>query len=177
MNWWPLNLLGSPVFFLHLSVLVSSALSTIDEVAAISPVTVNQDLVQSQMNKYVWIGSFNAHLPNHPLLSRTYNSYLTPWLNDPHPRYHAVLLILCTNYMCVTMILWPSFKLYDYGLKIRGSLSPSILNHVWYILYSRKYWRELILVVGPKMAIAKILACRFKFGGSVRDHHTYNMQL
>ena len=27
-----------------------------------------------------------------------------------------------------------------------------------YVLYSRKYWRELNLAVGPKIAIAKILA-------------------
>ena len=38
--------------------------------------------------------------------------------------------------------------------------------------YSRKYWREFkILAVESQIAITNILA-RFKFGGSVQDHHT-----
>ena len=36
--------------------------------------------------------------------------------------------------------------------------------------------RELNLVVGPKIAIAKILV-DFKFDGSVRDRHTYICKL
>ena len=35
--------------------------------------------------------------------------------------------------------------------------------------YSRKYWRELNLVVGPEIVIAG----GFKFDGSVRDRYTY----
>ena len=38
--------------------------------------------------------------------------------------------------------------------------------------YSRKYWRELNLAVGPQIAIAKNIG-GFKFGGSVRDRHMY----
>ena len=41
-----------------------------------------------------------------------------------------------------------------------------------YILYSRKYWRELNLAVGPEIAIAKILV-DLKFGGLVRDRNMY----
>ena len=41
------------------------------------------------------------------------------------------------------------------------------------MLYSRKYWRELNLAVGPQIAIEKLKSIgRFKFGSLVRDHHT-----
>ena len=39
-----------------------------------------------------------------------------------------------------------------------------------HILYSRKYWQQLNLAVGPKIAIAKILA---DLNFSVRDRHMY----
>ena len=40
------------------------------------------------------------------------------------------------------------------------------------IPYSRKYWRELNLAVGPQIAICKNIG-GFKFGCSVRDRHKY----
>ena len=41
--------------------------------------------------------------------------------------------------------------------------------------YSQKYWRELNLAVEPKIAIARILADSYKFGGLVQDRHTYRV--
>ena len=43
-----------------------------------------------------------------------------------------------------------------------------------YIPYRQKYWRELNLAVDLQIAITKILA-DLKFGGSVKDRHTYNI--
>ena len=48
--------------------------------------------------------------------------------------------------------------------------STNILYHR--IPYRQKYWRELNLVVGPQIANCENIG-GFKFGGSVRDRHTY----
>ena len=40
------------------------------------------------------------------------------------------------------------------------------------IPYSRKYWRELNLVVESQIPITNTQA-RFEFGGSVQDHHMF----
>ena len=52
----------------------------------------------------------------------------------------------------------------------RGGEREEIERYI--IPYNRKYWRELHLVVEPKIAIARILA-DLNFGGSVRDRHMY----
>ena len=49
-------------------------------------------------------------------------------------------------------------------------------NEVWKrynIPYSHKYWQELNLAIEPQNRYCKNIS-GFKFGGSVRDRHTYN---
>ena len=49
-------------------------------------------------------------------------------------------------------------------------------NDILYILYSRKYWRELNLAVGAQNCYYMNID-KYKFGGSAWDHHMYNMQV
>ena len=44
------------------------------------------------------------------------------------------------------------------------------------IPYSQKYWREFYLAVESQMPMINILE-GFKFGGSVQDHHEYNITI
>ena len=65
-------------------------------------------------------------------------------------------------------------------LKINEDISFNYdtMQAYMYILYSRKYWQELNLVVEPKITIARILADRykiladFKFGSCNIDRQT-----
>ena len=49
-------------------------------------------------------------------------------------------------------------------------------NIIIVLLYSQKYWQELTLAIGPQICHCKNIG-RFKFGDSVRDRHTYYMQV
>ena len=69
----------------------------------------------------------------------------------------------------------------SYRLQQGGMLSHSTVkvlkddgnNIRWHntLIYSQKYWRELNLAIGPQNRHCKSIG-RFKFGSSVKDHHT-----
>ena len=63
---------------------------------------------------------------------------------------YVMITLLCIVQSCL-------FRRVNFHSLIVG-VSLQALNFSYIILYSRKYWRELNLAVGPQIAFAKILA-------------------
>ena len=153
MNWRPLdhllNLFGSPVFFLHFSLLVSSVVhywwSCSNNITCAC-----ESRLSTKSNE--WMSDLDLLMHTyHPLLSRMYNSYLIPWWSDP-PSLLPCSTIVLVCYHDTVAFFWALWLCSN----VKGLTVTRKLNHAWYILYSRKYWWELNLAV--RMAIAKILA-------------------
>ena len=60
-----------------------------------------------------------------------------------------------------------------YSVEVQIHREVCLCDTTQHIPYSRKYWRELNLAVGPYIAICSKNIGGFKFGSSVRDRHTY----
>ena len=81
-----------------------------------------------------------------------------------HNNTCMIQIATCSLLVVVTIFIWLMV------CNVRGGGGDLYVSKN-YLLYSRKYWRELNLAVEPKITIARILV-KLKFGGSVRDQHT-----
>ena len=108
------------------------------------------------------------------ILKVTCYSNTTNWIPDPADFIESCSLVSTTTTTTTTTTL-PGIErsvfLANYFYIYNISPNTCIQSHIL-LQYSRKYWQELNLAVGPKLPLQHANIGGFKFGSSVRDRHT-----